>query len=600
MNKTLPPIHRNLRPLWQSVPIALIGLALASCTQSPIANVGETGVMDSRFTMTVQIGSNATAAQLEQKYAGRVVSWHPEAGFAILGVNARPASTDPAIKGIDENAGTLKAPVVATTNRVDLTPQGNAVSAESAWMGGWTSWSGGWTSWSGGWTSWSGGSSIPSLPAENTVAFSQIRLPQAQAISRNFGAGIKVAVIDTGLDLTHPAFVGRLAPANEWKDFVDGDATPQEVGTTANAGFGHGTGVAGIILQVAPKATILPLRVLDQNGAGDLDNVVAAIDWAVANGAQVINLSLGSVQNQTSLITELEYVASKKVYVVASAGNNAALDGITYPAATSEWGALNGYVFGIASVNSNDILSSFSNYGNGLFGVVPGEAIYSTFPGNRTASFTGTSFAAPIFTGALALGLKELPAGVPSTDFKKYMINSVRAGQIFTENIDARGTSALGYGRLDIESMIRNLPNWTPKANYGATNLISNPAFSNNGAGWNKLGIGNSSVVSDGGQTAVQIGSGAGFYQYITGLQPNTTYTFSARMRGNVGSEGMTLNVGGFGAKNMLIYPKGITYAPRSVTFTTGPSNTSAAVELSNSGSQAIYAYDISLRQTGY
>jgi Subtilase family len=312
MNKTLPPIHRNLHPLWQSVPIALIGLALASCTQSPIANVGETGVMDSKFTMTVQIGSNATAAQLEQKYAGRVVSWHPEAGFAILGVNARPASTDPAIKGIDENAGTLKAPVVATTNRVDLTPQGNAVSAESAWMGGWTSWSGGWTSWSGGWTSWSGGSSIPSLPAENTVAFSQIRLPQAQAISRNFGAGIKVAVIDTGLDLTHPAFVGRLAPANEWKDFVDGDATPQEVGTTANAGFGHGTGVAGIILQVAPKATILPLRVLDQNGAGDLDNVVAAIDWAVANGAQVINLSLGSVQNQTSLITELEYVASKQ------------------------------------------------------------------------------------------------------------------------------------------------------------------------------------------------------------------------------------------------------------------------------------------------
>ncbi len=578
--------------------VALSAVALVACTQSPIANVVDTAAAGSKFTVTVQIGSNDTAAQLEQKYAGSVISWHPEAGFAILGVNARPSSKDPAIKGVDENAGTLKAPVVATTNRVDLTPQGNAAKAENAWMGGWTSWSGGWTSWSGGWTSWSTGSSIPTLPAENTAAFAQIRLPQAQAISRNFGAGVKVAVIDTGIDLNHPAFMGRLAPANEWKDFVDGDAIPQEVGTTSNPGYGHGTGVAGIILQVAPKATILPLRVLDQNGSGDLDNVIAAIDWAIAKGAQVVNLSLGSTVNQDSLNYELDYAVSKQVYVVASAGNNGALDGLTYPAAASEWPALSRYVFSIGSVNSNDILSSFSNYGWGMFGVVPGEAIYSTFPGNRTASFTGTSFAAPIFTGALALGLKELPAGTPSTDFKKYIINSVRAGQIYTENVDARGTNAIGYGRLDVEAMIRNLPNWTPKAAYGITNFVSNPTFSSDGANWNKWGT--SSLITDGGQAAVKIEPGSGFYQYVTGLQPNTSYTFSVRTRETTQSAGVTLNVGWFGYKNILHNPKGTTYAPHFITFTTGPSSTSAAIEVSNPGTAPVYAYDISVRQSGY
>jgi Subtilase family len=598
MNKTMPSGHRNLLRLWRTAPVALSALALMACNQSPMADVGNTGVTGGKFAMTVQLGSNVTSAQLEQKYGGRVLSWHPEAGFAILSVNARPSSTDSAVKAVDENVGTLTAPVVATTNRVDLTPQGNVARAENAWMGGWTSWAGGWTSWAGGWTSWSGGSSIPALPAENNAAFSQIRLPQAQAISRNFGAGVKVAVIDTGIDLTHPVFTGRLAPASEWKDFVDGDATPQEVGTTSNVGYGHGTGVASVILQVAPKATILPIRVLDQNGSGDLDNVIAAIDWAIAKGAQVINLSLGSAVNQDSLNYELDYAVSKQVYVVASAGNNGALDGLTYPAAASEWPNLSRYVFSIGSVNSNDILSSFTNYGWAMFGVVPGESIYSAFPGNRTASFTGTSFAAPIFTGALALGLKELPAGAAPNDFKKYMINSVRAGQIFSENLTARGTSAIGYGRLDVEAMIRNLPNWTPKAAYGSTNFVTNPAFSNNGASWNKWGTSN--AVADGGQTVAKIEPGSGFYQYITGLQPNTSYTFSARTRESTSGEGVTMNVGWFGYKNILHNPKGSAYAPHFITFTTGPSNTSAAIEISNPGSAAVYTYDISVRQAGY
>jgi Subtilase family len=594
--------HRHAHRLWLALPLALGAALLMACNQIPAAGITDNAVQGTQYTVTVRVNSSDTSVNLEQKYGGRVLSWHPEMGFAILGVSARPPSNDPAVKGVDENAGTLKAPVLATTNRVALTPQGNAANAENVWMGGWTSWAGGWTSWAGGWTSWAGGSSIPALPSQNNVAFSQIRLPQAQAISRNFGAGVKVAVIDTGIDLAHPIFAGRLAPATEWKDYVDGDTNPQEVGTTSDKGYGHGTGVAGVILQVAPKATILPLRVLDKNGSGDLDKVVLAIDWAIAKGAQVINLSLGSSQNQTSLTTELQYAASKKVYVVASAGNDGVLDGITYPAATTYDSGTQGYVFGIGSVNSSDILSSFSNYGWNLLGVAPGESIFSAFPGNMAASFTGTSFSAPIFSGALALGIKELPTGVDSGAFSSYLYNSLRSGNIYDSNMTARGTDAIGSGRLDIEALIRNFPNWTPKVAYGSTNFVTNGTFVNNIAGWNSWGT--PSVVLDGGNTVVKLKPNDGIYQHISGLKPNTSYTFSAWMRGTSTWEGMTLNVGNFGGTipSAAIGFSGTAYAPRYLTFTTGPNSTSADFEVSNwfGYTQTVYAYNVSLRQSGY
>ncbi len=594
--------RRNTSLLWRALPFTLGAVSLMSCNQIPAAGVTSEAVTSARYTLTVQVGSSDTSLKIEQKYGGSVLSWHPEAGFAILGVNARPASSDPAIKGVDENAGTLKAPVVATTNRVALTPQGNAANAENVWMGGWTSWAGGWTSWAGGWTSWAGGSSIPSLPTQNNVAFTQIRLPQAQAISRNFGAGIKVAVIDTGIDLAHPIFAGRLAPAAEWKDYVDNDATPQEVGTSADRGFGHGTGVAGIILQVAPKATILPLRVLDKNGSGDLDKVVLAIDWAIAKGAQVINLSLGSAQNQTSLTTELQYAASKKVYVVASAGNDGTLDGITYPAATTNAPGTQGFVFGIGSVNSNDILSNFTNYGWDLFGLAPGESIFSAFPGNMAASFTGTSFSAPLFSGALALGLKELPTGADSTAFYKYMVGSFRSGNIYDENLSVRGSEAIGSGRLDIEAMIRNFSGWTPKVSYGATNFAKNGLFSGYSlSGWSTAGT--PGVMLDSGNVAVKLKPNEYISQTVTGLKPNTNYTLMAMMRTSTAAENLSLSVNNFdGASSMTITPNGMSYAPRYLTFTTGPNSTSVDIFAENwlGNTQPQYVYNISLRQSGY
>jgi subtilisin family serine protease len=107
------------------------------------------------------------------------------------------------------------------------------------------------------------------------------------------GSGVVVAVVDSGVDLTHQDLAGRLVPGH---DFVDDDDVPQDA-------FGHGTHVAGVIAAdagndrgiagVAPGAKVMPIRVLGPDGSGSLDDVVAGVRWAVAHGAKVVNLSLG-------------------------------------------------------------------------------------------------------------------------------------------------------------------------------------------------------------------------------------------------------------------------------------------------------------------
>ncbi len=272
----------------------------------------------------------------------------------------------------------------------------------------------------------------------------QIRLSQAQTLAPRLGQGVKMAVIDTGLD--HPAFAGRLAPTAEWYDFVGGDATPSEAGVLGtDRGYGHGTAVAGVILQVAPKVTILPIRVLKRDGSGDVTDVASAIAWVVAKGADVINLSLGTTTNVAALQTMVDYATSQGVYVISSAGNTGA-GNLTFPAANANvgTGASKNLAIGVGSVNASDLKSSFSNYGDRLELVAPGEAIQTLAPNGGVTSWSGTSFATPIVSGALALGL-----GQP-------LLATTRQA----EHIDATATNIsvknpgylLGFGRLNVEA----------------------------------------------------------------------------------------------------------------------------------------------------
>jgi subtilisin family serine protease len=274
-----------------------------------------------------------------------------------------------------------------------------------------------------------------------------LRLPEAQALST--GAGMRVAVLDTGIDSQHPALAGKLLPGF---DFVDFDADPSEVGSAATSlSFGHGTHVAGIVAMVAPGAKIMPLRVLDAAGQGNAWVIAEAMLYAVdpdANpatndGAHVINLSLGSLSRTHILDTVAKLStcaippavvlptdeladpgyngdrdrcnAFSGAVIVAAAGNDASKDVKEYPAAEGAYGLL-----AVGASTSAKTLAGFSNFGSWVHIAAPGEGITSLMPGGGYASWSGTSMAAPMAAGTAAL-LRAFAPGLTPDDIAKRM-----------------------------------------------------------------------------------------------------------------------------------------------------------------------------------
>ena len=377
----------------------VVGLAmLAACSSvQPELPAATTNTLEKArydYSLSVEIDASSRPQEVAARYGGEVVVWRPEAGFVILGLRESNLLSTQSL------------------GSVTVEPNQDQVAAPEAEVEASSVWGGGSNAWSGGSNAWSGGKSVTSEPTlgwENANIWWQINLWGGHALAPRKGAGVKVAVIDGGLDLKHPAFYNRLAPWYEWKDFVDGDIYPQEerLENSNNSNYGHGTGVAGVALQIAPNATILPLRVLDSDGVGDITDVAAAIDHALAWGADVINLSLGTDEDSETLNKMIAYAAEQKVFVIASSGNTG--DGaITYPARRAKQaGAAGDYLVSVGSVDTTNMLSTFSTRGSDLEITAPGERIYTAFPEDKVSYWSGTSFAAPMVSGTLALMLAE-------------------------------------------------------------------------------------------------------------------------------------------------------------------------------------------------
>jgi subtilisin family serine protease len=366
------------------IPMTLIG-----CTQLPVIGTATTARL-----MTVSIQAGETIQTVARKYDARVLTFHPQTGQAVLALSSERAArlSREAFEATDPNENTLE-------SQQDT----EAAAAVNSNMSGWTTWASGWSVYGSGLVADLVTSATSSL---NYLSWNKILLPQALALAPKAGTGVIVAVIDTGIDLAHPAFNGRLVSSDKMWDFVNNDATPQEVYVDSSSkGYGHGTCVAGIVAQVAPNAKIMPLRVLGPTGSGNSDGVVAAIDWAVSHGAKVINLSLGS-QYLKSLDSEIDWATSNGVLVVSSTGNTGNTS-VTFPAKDSrypdDWGDLS---VGVASTNLNDQKSSFSTYGNVEI-TAPGENILVPAPNLRVASWSGTSMASPMVAGGFALALGQ-------------------------------------------------------------------------------------------------------------------------------------------------------------------------------------------------
>lgn len=223
-----------------------------------------------------------------------------------------------------------------------------------------------------------------------------INLPEAHALTR--GGGVRVAVIDTGIDLTHPLFAGRLV--GPYYDFIEMDGDPYDA--QGGAGTGHGTFVAGLIALVAPDAMILPIRAFDKEGRGTSFNIAWAIRYAVDNGAKVINMSFGLATEDKLIRSALDY-ANGKAFMVASAGNSA-LRFIEYPAGQID------RVFSVSATTELDRLATFSNYHENIDLAAPGVQLYSAHTNGRWAWWSGTSFSTALVSGGAALVLAIFPS----------------------------------------------------------------------------------------------------------------------------------------------------------------------------------------------
>ncbi|WP_293339976.1 S8 family serine peptidase [Microcoleus sp. CAWBG58] len=249
------------------------------------------------------------------------------------------------------------------------------------------------------------------------------------------GNGIVVAVVDSGVDYNHPDLDGNIwrnpgeiagngidddrngfiDDIRGW-DFVSGDNNPMDLDFN-----GHGTHIAGAIAAernnfgitgVAPNAKIMPVRVLPFFGGGSPNNVASGIRYAADNGANVINLSLGSNSNPSDAVNDaIQYANNKGSVVVMAAGNLGDIQP-AYPARNANrWGISAG------SIDIRGIMDSTSNRAGFTpldYLVAPGVEIVSTTPGNDYELQTGTSFAAPQVAGVAALVLNANPTLTPS------------------------------------------------------------------------------------------------------------------------------------------------------------------------------------------
>ncbi|WP_243128400.1 S8 family peptidase [Clostridium chromiireducens] len=215
---------------------------------------------------------------------------------------------------------------------------------------------------------------------------------------------VKVAVLDTGVDYTHPDLANRVDVENGY-NFVDNNYDTMDYN-------GHGTHISGIISAQGNNGIglvgitgnldvkILPIKVLDESGYGETINIVKGIIYAVDSGADIINLSLG-VQAKSELIAKaIEYAKSKGVFIVAAAGNDNENSDNFSPAGDG--------AFTVAAMNYNYRKAYFSDYGNSIKVAAPGVQMLSTVPGGYEA-WDGTSMSAPVVSGIAAMLKAEKP-----------------------------------------------------------------------------------------------------------------------------------------------------------------------------------------------
>lgn len=283
------------------------------------------------------------------------------------------------------------------------------------------------------------GKLAPAQPAES-LPWGVNRIDADLAWSGSLGAGVKVGVIDTGIQLDHPDLAANIAGGynaiRPWK--------------SPNDDNGHGTHVAGTIAAVdntigvigaAPSVSLYAIKVLDRNGSGWLSDVIEGLDWAVANGMQVVNMSLGTSSDVQAMHDAVTNAANAGVLVVAAAGNSGGSVG--YPAAYPE-------AIAVSAIDNTDTIAYFSSRGPQVDFAAPGVSVYSTYKGSSYATLSGTSMATPHVAGTAALVWAANPTFTAANVLAKLIATA--------DDLGAAGFDTLyGNGLVDAQEAVTDV-----------------------------------------------------------------------------------------------------------------------------------------------
>ncbi len=250
-------------------------------------------------------------------------------------------------------------------------------------------------------------SAIAAQRKEETWGINRVHAPAAWPITE--GKGVKVAVIDTGIDASHPDLSGSvdggysaITKTENPADYQDDNGHGTHVSGTI-AGHRDGKGVVG----VAPKARLYAVKVLDADGSGNLSDVIDGIVWAAKNHMDVANMSLGAPVDSEAMHRAVRFARGSGVVIVAAAGNSG--QSVGFPGAYDD-------TIAVAASDSADKLAGFSSRGPEVDFIAPGVDVLSAKMGGGFASYSGTSMASPHVAGLAALVVSQGYVGLNGPD----------------------------------------------------------------------------------------------------------------------------------------------------------------------------------------
>lgn len=366
-------------------------------------------------------------------------------------------------------------------------------------------------------------------------------LPKIQAPTawdRSQGAGVTVAILDSGVDATHPDLAGQLVAG--WNS-ADNTANTSDIN-------GHGTWVAGTagaatnnsigVASVAGGVRIMPVRVTNfSDGSAYFSAIANGLTWAADHGAQVANISFDMLTTSSSVSSAAQYMNSKGGVVVVAAGNSG----------TDRGYSDSPYMISVSATDSSDAKASWSSFGYHVDVAAPGVSIWTTAKGGGYSAVNGTSFASPVTAGVVALMKAANPALAPAT--LEQILEST------TQDLGSAGWDTYyGYGRVNAAAAVQTAMQTQNIDSQAPIVTITSPSNSSTVAGVaainvsasDNVGVTRTVLFANGTQVAEDTTSPFGFSWDTTKVTDGsvTLVAYSYDAAGNQGlSKGVTVTV---------------------------------------------------------